>query len=405
MQSSIGRHLEAWAMLPLVALTLFGACSDSTPTGPVGPVLVNSAAFVSVVTTGTNLDSDGYVLSVEFGAVKPTQVHANDSVEFKGLEFHEQSVTLSGIAPNCTTDTLTKTLVPEAPELHSTTSFTISCFAQSVPPNSAGTQLLFVRQGKIYRTTIGSSSVTALTTGEEPTWSPDGTRIAFVRGLDTYVMDENGANERVVATRSGPSRTSEFSSELAPAWSPDGSRLALYSEDTIAIVKVDGIAPVANVAPPTSCWSDVEGSPTWSPDGKHIVLASDCYPNWAEFSVIDVVSDTNGSSISNFGVQLLYGTQPAWSPDGSSIALVVDDLHNADALARIALIDPDGSHERTLVSNRSHSRLAWSPDGKTIAYANTCSDYKCPSAILYVTADGKQNGMLIDDAHSPSWHN
>ena len=404
MQSSIARDLRARAILLLIALVLAGACSDTTPTGP---VVLNSAAFVSVVTTGTNFDSDGYVLSVDNFVQTPTQVqvHPNDSVEIKGLPFHEQAITLSGIAPNCTSDTLTKQLDPEAPERHSSTRFTISCFGLSVPPNSAGTQLLFVRQGKIYRTTVGSSSVTALTTGEEPTWSPDGTRIAFVRGLDIYVMDENGANERVVATRSGPLLASDFSSALAPAWSPDGSRLALYADATIAIVTVDGIAPVANVAPPTSCWSDVGGSPTWSQDGKHIVFASDCYPNWAQSSIIDVVSDTNGSSFSNLGVQLLYGTQPAWSPDGSSIALVVDDLHNADALARIALIDPDGSHERTLVSNRSYSRLAWSPDGKTIAYANTCSDYNCPSAILYVTADGTQNGMLIDDAHSPSWHN
>ncbi|MEO7104441.1 MAG: hypothetical protein ABI119_13995, partial [Gemmatimonadaceae bacterium] len=98
MQSSIARHPRAFAILPLIALTLAGACSDTTPTGPVGLVLPNSAVFVSVATTGTNLDPDGYALTVLVGAdtAKHVQVLPNDAVEFAGLALRDYAIILSG---------------------------------------------------------------------------------------------------------------------------------------------------------------------------------------------------------------------------------------------------------------------------------------------------------------------
>lgn len=61
----------------------------------------------------------------------------------------------------------------------------------------------------------------------EPAWSPDGSRIAFVRCLectttDIYVMNADG---------SGISRvTDDLAYDGGPAWSPDGSLLAYHSD-------------------------------------------------------------------------------------------------------------------------------------------------------------------------------
>ena len=46
-------------------------------------------------------------------------------------------------------------------------------------------------------------------------------------------------------------------------------------------------------------------------------------------------------------------------------------------------------------------RPSWSPDGMRIAFGSSASE--CPSAIHYVTRDGSQSGVLISNAHSPTW--
>lgn len=58
--------------------------------------------------------------------------------------------------------------------------------------------------------------------GEQPAVSPDGSKIAFVRNGDIWVMDTSGANQKQL--------TSGVEIDIAPRWKPDGS--------TIGFVKV-----------------------------------------------------------------------------------------------------------------------------------------------------------------------
>src|SRR5688500_14548945 len=55
----------------------------------------------------------------------------------------------------------------------------------------------------------------------DPVWSPDGSKIAFARGFDIWVMNADGTEAGAIT---GPDGV-----DAEPAWSPDGTQLAFVS--------------------------------------------------------------------------------------------------------------------------------------------------------------------------------
>ena len=114
----------------------------------------------------------------------------------------------------------------------------------------------------------------------EPSWSPDGKRIAFTsteaEDIDRkrpriYVMDADGKNRRKLSN--------EFVAKWHPSWSPDGRRIAFTSTGVMEIVggpwdiyvmDADGgnKQRLSNDTGP-GAWD-----PSWSPDGQHIAFVS-----------------------------------------------------------------------------------------------------------------------------------
>src|SRR6476620_433942 len=82
---------------------------------------------------------------------------------------------------------------------------------------------------EIYVRNSGGGGQTRLTdsfASEQPSWSADGTKIAFVSrhdgGTDIAVMDADGLNQIHLDAPGTPTGQ-------APAWSPDGTKLAIAS--------------------------------------------------------------------------------------------------------------------------------------------------------------------------------
>jgi dipeptidyl aminopeptidase/acylaminoacyl peptidase len=106
----------------------------------------------------------------------------------------------------------------------------------------------------------------------EPTWSPDGRRIAFVSPLrgasdaDIFVMSADGSNiHRLVGTRHD---------DLAPDWSPDGKRIAFQAGEWTS--EPSSILWIASLTDGrlrrTASQGDGDGYPRWSPDGEWIAF-------------------------------------------------------------------------------------------------------------------------------------
>ncbi|MFW6079302.1 MAG: Ig-like domain-containing protein [Gemmatimonadota bacterium] len=239
-----------------------------------------------------------------------------------------------------------------------------------------------------------------------PTWSPDGTRIAFARipdgetASDIYIVDADGDGADAVALTTDPARD-DF-----PAWSPDGTRIAFTSlrdgNLELYVVDVDGgSAPVRLTDDGSESWVDDE--PTWSPDGERIAFRTNRGGD-GDYDIWVVDADGAGSP------EPLIATAddemyPAWSPDGTRIAYSAD--HEGED--GIFVVDADGAGvpRRLTTADDLDRHPSWSPDGTAIVFDRTrFSDGS--RTLLVVDADGDaEPRVLLDDpdfsALTPAW--
>jgi Tol biopolymer transport system component len=179
-------------------------------------------------------------------------------------------------------------------------------------------------------------------------FSPDGSRLAFVRYTDTgsielVVADPDGVPQAVFPL-SGP-----IDHELA--WSTDGARLAWTT---------GGELFVADPANPSSARS-VAGdavTPSWSsdpgPGPRRLAFA-----RVSTGSVCTVRDDGSGEAC------LTPGQRPQWSPDNTTIAFLRADVS-------VFLMNADGGNVRMAASAPAAidgaQRLRWSPRGGSFAF-------------------------------------
>jgi Tol biopolymer transport system component/plastocyanin len=166
---------------------------------------------------------------------------------------------------------------------------------------------------------LGTAPFRALTTDGQsraPSWSPDGTRIAFVKrpiqrsGAHIYILDVAGGDPVPLTPREGSYET--------PRWSPDGASLA-FSDDIggnrdVFIVNADGTGLTNVTANP-----GFDADPRWSPDGTRLAFVSDRYGKRVELFVVG----TNGGNAERLTSLGGWISAPVWSPDGRLIAFTL----------------------------------------------------------------------------------
>ena len=244
---------------------------------------------------------------------------------------------------------------------------------------------------------IAISSSTELTEVTSPTWSPDGTRLAFVgtagTNVDVYVMNADG---------SGLSRlTDDPAHDTDPAWSPDGSRIAFASDrgraagsSQIWVVNDDGGDETLLISAPVG---GTALSPSWSPDGDRIA-----YQAITDDSGI-AVANADGSNPTRL-ITSQAASDPDWAPDGIRIAFSqADGIEGGNQ--NIYVMDADGTDVTRMTDDPdSDTQPAWSPDGQSIAFTHTPDEGSAD--VWSVTRIGRVlTRLTTDDAQDwfPTW--
>ena len=253
----------------------------------------------------------------------------------------------------------------------------------------------------------------------QPSWSPNGKRIAFMSNRDGDFLDEGPnipAYEIYVIDADGDNLqnlTNNPNDDRFPSWSPDGKRIVFASWDgkfrnfvvdfEIYVIDADG----DNLQNLTNNPND-DRFPSWSPDGKRIVFSSERAGHFR--GKVGITSeiymmDADGGNQQRLTENRNNDFYPSWSPDGQRIAFSSDrrgDFENFE----IYVMDADGGNQQNLTNNRGDdSSPSWSPDGKRIAFM---SERDGNAEVYVMDADGGNQQNLTNNPHddaSPAWLN
>lgn len=316
------------------------------------------------------------------------------------------TATLPTTAHSKTTDgTGTGVFTSSISGLVSGTKYYLRAYATNIAGTGYGSELSF--------TTTSVNGEVFLAEGFSPAWSPDGSKITFLRLTGMYIMNSDGTNQQELATgyislnswspsgsyivflgsrnlyrinSNGSSQINLTNNSVypyVPSWSPDEKRIAFIGSSltgNLYMMNNDG----TNIHIVTALPSEVSPYqiPDWSSDGNRILFSSG-YDKSRDFYIVD----SNGSNLFRLAIDSLYEEDGQFSYDGTKIFFA-----GSSGKWNIYRINSDGSGIVNLTGNKGTNHYPQlSPDGLKIAF----NSYRDLEDALYIMAADGSNQQRI----------
>ena len=319
---------------------------------------------VSTETVGSNLDPDGYLVTLN--GEDRGSIGTQDQLVLEDVQAGAYSVVLRSVAPNCTVVDGNSLFIQIEEGQLAAVRFRVACLlvvpldgeklviaSQGITPGDRSHLYLIATDGR------GRRQLTNQPADDyQPSFSPNGSLIAFGRndGRDRLFIYDLARQQEASLRISGVP---------AGAWSPDGARLVVRARNGgLSISNLDGTGRVALT-------DGDDSNPYWAPDGSEIAFTR-CSELCAAFAI-----RPDGSGLRRLGPDDgINRTAGPWSPDGTQILSESYRLDCSDyeycgyADYDLSTINVSTGQTRLLTDTPGswESSPVWAPDGDRIFY-------------------------------------